>query len=50
MTGREYELFKVVEPYLCIKYGKMAISESAPEEVKKAYEEYIKIPPEPDVF
>ncbi len=50
MTGKEYELFKIVEPYLCIKNGKMSISESAPEKVKKAYDEYIKIPPEPDVF
>lgn len=50
MVGREYELFKIIKPYLCTKNGKMAVSDDAPEEVKKAYEEFINIPPEPEVY
>lgn len=50
MVGREYELFKIIKPYLCIKNGKASIREDSPEEVKKAYEEYLSIPPEPEVY
>lgn len=50
MMGKEYELFKIIKPYLCIKNGEAAIKEDAPEEVKRAYEEYLSIPSEPEVY
>ena len=48
MVGRRYELFKIIKPYFVYKNGKTTISENAPEEVKKAFEEYINLPLEPE--
>ena len=50
MSKRESELIKTITPYLRYNSGKTTLSEDAPEEVKKAYEEYLSIPPEPEVY
>ena len=50
MSKRKSELIKIITPYLHYNSGKATLSEDAPEEVKKAYEEYLSIPPEPEVY
>lgn len=41
MVGRRYELFKIVKPYLRLEEGKMVVLDTAPDSVKKAFEEYL---------
>lgn len=44
MVGRRYELFKIVKPYLRFEDGKMVVLDTAPDSVKKAFEEYLNMP------
>ena len=50
MSNKRYELLDIILPYLYKDGDKTKLKENAPESVKKAFEEYIKIPPETDVF
>ena len=50
MSERKYKLLKIIEPYLLYKNGKMSIKEEAPQDVKKAYNEFITIPDESEAY
>lgn len=46
MVGKRYELFKIIKPNLCLEDGKIVLAADVPESVKKAFEEYSKMPAE----
>lgn len=43
MDGRELELFEMIEPYIIYTSERQGLSETAPPEIVKAYEELCKL-------
>ena len=50
MSNKRYELLDIILPYLYKENETTKIKDNAPAEAKKAFEEYMNLPPEPEVY